>query len=312
MTTFEKNKHYIEAKFEHLEVVSRDFKNNKWVLTILDKQISKYFQRSFSSIMESYSPGHPETKIQRTKKTCVLKYGVENPSQVKEFNEKASKSMNNAYKLTHWKTNKEINCVGKYEACVVNYLNTNKIDYIWKPMIFTCSNGSKYFVDMYLPEKNIYVEIKGRFFNDALYKWNEFKQAHPNSELWSKSELKLIGIDDRILQYIVPKYIQENRLKIHGRLGKTLSRESKDKIAKSKIGRKRTESHNNLMKSLLSNKITKKSIPLIDQFGNIFANARIAGKFYGIDQSDIKKASVSGKQIKSIIFTRTTWEYLDV
>lgn len=222
--TFSQFKMLMEAKHPHLELLPCEFKDNKTKLSILDKQINKVFYRSFNSVMNSNYPGHPDNQTNRMRETflkkygvdhpkkskqvqekavntCLARYGVSNPSQVKEFSEKASKSMNNAYSLIHWKTGDEINCVGKYEACVVDYLNTNKIDYIWKPMVFTCSNNSKYFVDMYLPEKNIYVEIKGRFYSDALVKWEEFKMAYPNSELWSRPELRKLGISDKQFAY---------------------------------------------------------------------------------------------------------------
>lgn len=214
----------LESKFPHLEVLSTSFINNKTPLEILDKDANKIFYRSFNRVMTSNSAGHKDNQTNRmkqtflkkygvdnprknkivqekTKATCIKRYGVENPSQVKEFSEKASKSMNNAYPIPHWKTGEILNCVGKYEAYTIKYLNENKINYIWKPLVFTCANGRKYFPDLYLIDRDLYVEVKGRFFDDAKLKWDEFQQAYPNSELWSKKELALLGITDKTMQY---------------------------------------------------------------------------------------------------------------
>lgn len=333
--TFEQAKLELETKFPHLEVIEDTFINTKSKLTILDKECGKVFYRSFNSIMNSNYPGHPDNQQYRieqtwlknygttnprkvesirakTKQTVLDRYGVENVSQVKEFHEKASKSMNNSFKLIHWKTGQEIICVGKYEACVVHYLNINQIDFIWKPLDYICSNGKHYFVDMYLPDKNLYVEIKGRFYKDAKFKWDEFHTSYPNSEVWSKKELYFIGITDVILQYRIPKYIKESRPKVHGRLGKTFSSESITKMREAKLGKKASKETKLLLSEIRKGKITQKSIPLIDQFGNIFANARIAGQYYGLHEADVKKASAKGKSIKGILFSRTKWEYLDV
>lgn len=251
--TFEQAKLELETKFPHLELIEDTFINTKSKLTILDKECGKIFYRSFNSVMSSNYPGHPDNqqyRIEQTwlknygttnpnkvksikakaEQTLLNKYGVTNPSQYREFHEKAAVSMNNAYAVPHWKTGEVINCVGKYEARVIDYLNSNKIDYIWKPLVFICSSGSRYFIDMYLPETDVYVEIKGRFFPDAKVKWEEFQKAYPNSELWNKDKLKQLGITDAVLQYRVPKYIKENKPKQHGRLGKKLSEESKAKV----------------------------------------------------------------------------------
>ena len=220
--SFSQLKFEIESKHPHLEMLDCDIKNTKSVVKFLDKECSKIFYRIYNAVWNSNYPGHPDNQQNRiestwiekygvnnprkvesikekSKLTCLKKYGVENPSQVKKIQDKVAKSMNSSSTLNHWKTNEEIFCVGKYEYYVVQYLNNNKIDFIWKPLDYVCSNGRHYFVDMYLPEKNIYVEIKGRFFSDAKLKWDEFTKSYPNSELWSKKELAAIGITDSVM-----------------------------------------------------------------------------------------------------------------
>jgi len=221
---FDQLKFEMETKFPHLELLPCEFKNTKSLLKILDKECDKIFYRSFNEVMQSNYPGHVDNQRSRMEKTflkkygvknplqsekvkekhkntCLAKYGVSNVSQVKEIQDKVAKSMNNSYTRYHWKTKNEINCVGKYEACVIDYLNSNAIDYIWKPLNFICSNGKRYFPDLYLIKRDIYVEIKGRFFNDAKEKWEDFKSHYPNSELWAKEELKKLGITDKVLNY---------------------------------------------------------------------------------------------------------------
>lgn len=220
--SFEQLKFEIENKHPHIEMLICTIVNTKSIVKFLDKECNKIFYRKYNSVWNSNYPGHPDNqqiRIEKTwmdkygvnnprkvesikeksKNTCLTKYGVENPSQVKEIQDRVAKSMNNSYELFHWKTNKIINCVGKYEYYTVKYLNENKIDYIWKPLDFVCANGRHYFIDMYLPERDIYVEIKGRFFNDARMKWEEFIKVYPNSELWSKSELASMGITDSVM-----------------------------------------------------------------------------------------------------------------
>jgi hypothetical protein len=58
-------------------------------------------------------------------------------------------------------------------------------------------DGRFYYVDAYLPVKNLYVEIKGFFMNDAEEKWEWFHKEYPNSELWDKSKLVQLGIITR-------------------------------------------------------------------------------------------------------------------
>lgn len=222
--SFSQLKLELEIKFPHLILLFCEFKNTKSLLKILDTECNKIFYRSFNRIMQSNYPGHPDNQQNRIeatflkkygvknplqcekvkekhKKTCLSKYGVSNVAQVKEIQDKVAKSMNNSYIKYHWKSKVEIHCVGKYESCVIDYLNNNLIDYIWKPITFVCNNNKRYFPDLYLVERDIYVEIKGRFFQDAKNKWEEFKLAHPNSELWSKKELKNLGITDKVLDY---------------------------------------------------------------------------------------------------------------
>jgi len=56
------------------------------------------------------------------------------------------------------------------------------------------STGNKYYVDLYLPEKNIFIEIKGYMREKNKVKWEWFHQEYPNSELWNQEKLKEMGV----------------------------------------------------------------------------------------------------------------------
>jgi len=70
-----------------------------------------------------------------------------------------------------------------------NYLNKNKIDFNWQPQVFLMPNDKTYTPDFYLPDQNLWIEIKGYFRKDALEKWEWFHKNYFNSELWNKEKL---------------------------------------------------------------------------------------------------------------------------
>jgi len=174
-------------------------------------------------------PGQNELIKEKKKKTCLNKRGVENPFQSEEVKEKiretcierygfcnpnkntgislkVAKSSNKSTVKFHWKTNEELVCQGSYEAKTVDYLNFHKINFEWQPKTFEiptdviCNPTGKstsYRPDLFLPDCNLWVEIKGLMRPDAQIKWDWFKSIHPNSELWDRNKLKELGIEVR-------------------------------------------------------------------------------------------------------------------
>lgn len=110
---------------------------------------------------------------------------------------KVARSLNNSYVELHWKTGKELVCIGSYEHEVIKLLNENKIDYKWQHRVFTMPDGRTYRPDLYLiGQKNPWIEIKGYFRDDAEEKWQWFHNIKkPNSQLWDRKKLKKIGIN---------------------------------------------------------------------------------------------------------------------
>lgn len=167
----------------------------------IDAEYGEFECRTIDVLKQKGS--HPSRKMDRFKKTCLEKYGVEYPSQNKESALKAAKKGNLIHIKEHWKTKEELICKAAWEARVVDYLNTNKINFEWQPQIFkipkelyTTKTGGQatYRPDLYLIEKDVWVEIKGYFRGDSEKKWNWFKSEHPTAELWDKKKLKEMGI----------------------------------------------------------------------------------------------------------------------
>ncbi|MEK6880815.1 MAG: hypothetical protein AABY22_14445 [Nanoarchaeota archaeon] len=124
----------------------------------------------------------------------IRKYGVDNPQKIKEISLRSAKTKNQITILNHWKNNSEIWCRGSWEVLVARFLNKNKIDYNWQPQTFTMPDTKTYTPDLYLIKENKWIEIKGRFYDDAKEKWDWFHENYPNSELWNKERLKEMKI----------------------------------------------------------------------------------------------------------------------
>lgn len=93
----------------------------------------------------------------------------------------------------HWKTGKELVCRGSWEPLVVDYLNVNQIEFDWQ-IPHLLQNGKTYIVDLYLITQDLWVEIKGFARISFLQKWELFQVLYPNSVIWTKDNLKALGI----------------------------------------------------------------------------------------------------------------------
>ncbi len=136
---------------------------------------------------------HPIAGNIKRKNTMLDKYGVENGSQNTEIALKIKSSNISTIKY-HWKSGKEIVCQGGYESKVVDHFNANQTDFHWQPKTFTMPNGKTYRPDAYLPEQDLWIEIKGYMRPDAQIKWDWFKSEHPTAELWDQKRLKKMRI----------------------------------------------------------------------------------------------------------------------
>jgi hypothetical protein len=94
----------------------------------------------------------------------------------------------------HWGKYKGINMRSGYEIGYAKYLDRNKTKWEYEPKTFDLGHTS-YTPDFYLPEKQIYVEIKGWMRNEALIKIKEFIKQNPDIKylLLKEDDLKQIG-----------------------------------------------------------------------------------------------------------------------
>jgi hypothetical protein len=172
-------------------IVWSTFVNSKTKATFIHK---KYGEFSATPNFVFNGGGPAVGSLDKLRTTNMKRYGVEHSSQNREIALKTAKSSNKTTILFHWKTGEELVCQASYEPKVVNYLNFNKINYLWQPTVFKMSNGKTYRPDFYNEDDSKWVEIKGYFRKDALDKWNWFISEYPNSELWDEKKLKSLGI----------------------------------------------------------------------------------------------------------------------
>lgn len=139
------------------------------------------------------SLGSPKVK-EKAQNTMKAKHGVLYAAQNPEILDIIVKKQRNTYIRSHWKTGKELICQASWEAKAVDYFNTNQIDFDWQSKTFTMPNGKTYRPDAFLPERGIWIEIKGLMRPKNKEKWDWFKSIYPTAELWDKKKLKEIGI----------------------------------------------------------------------------------------------------------------------
>jgi hypothetical protein len=187
------SKRLLEIHKGVLSIVCDSYIDTTTECVLIDKDYGEW-RTSLHSIIRGKKTSHPLRAVEDRKKTCVEKYGAPNPMQVPEIALRAAKSSNLSHTLHHWKTGQEIVCVGSYEQKTVQYFNENRINFLWQPKTFTTPSGSTYRPDCYLPDQDLWIEIKGYFYDDAKEKWEWFQSVYPNSELWDKQKLQQLKI----------------------------------------------------------------------------------------------------------------------
>lgn len=178
----------------NIQCLSEIYINNKKDLLLKCSKCGNIWKNNFHALKNGRGCNNLECYKIKRKNTMLSLYGVENISQNRNFSLKAAKSQRLSYTLYHWKSNEEIICRANYEKKTVEWLNKNKIDYDWQ-IPFKIYDGRIYFVDLFLKDKNLYVEIKGWFRRkDSKEKWDWFHKEYPNSELWNKKKLEELKI----------------------------------------------------------------------------------------------------------------------
>ncbi len=139
----------------------------------------------------------------------IIKSGImKNKPKSKEWRKRISqtilknnttKGKNNGMfgKVTHgkWGKYKGINMRSSWEIKYAKFLD--KHNYKWKYESKTFDLGdTTYTPDFYLPEKDMYIEVKGYWRDDAKKKFKRFKKEYPkeNIKILDKNKLENMGV----------------------------------------------------------------------------------------------------------------------
>jgi len=100
------------------------------------KRMSEKRKNTCMSKYGSLNPTGNKDVLQKRHLNNIAKYGTPHTMQVLEIALKGAKKLNNPSYKTHWKTGEQILCQGGYEPKVVDFLNKNKINFLWQSEVF--------------------------------------------------------------------------------------------------------------------------------------------------------------------------------
>lgn len=181
----------LETNNPGIKIVYETYKNIGESATFIDPFYGEWTTTP-SSVFEG--SGHPKRGLEKRRKTCLDKYKVDSPSKNRDVFLKMVRSSHLTTAKFHWKTGEELSCKASYECGAVDYLNANRIDFKWQPEMFIMPDGRGYIPDLYLVDRDVWVEIKGWMRPVGKEKWDWFKLEHPTAELWDKKKLLSMGI----------------------------------------------------------------------------------------------------------------------
>lgn len=173
------------------------------------EKLSKHFKG------RTWEKSYGKIKASIFKKIHAEKYkGDKNPFFGKHHTEETKKKISINSKLTTRRGNKS-NFYGKkywpkriqflynnirfrsnWEILTAKYFDFNDIKYEYEPKVFIIDDNMTYRPDFYLPEFNKWVEVKGYYTENFIFKFNAFKRVHNeiNIEIWDYKKLKELNI----------------------------------------------------------------------------------------------------------------------
>lgn len=177
------------------QCISNQYVSNKSKLRWRCQQGHEW-NASFNKIV-SANQWCPQCQQERARITSIQRYGTDNPMKNSMIALKSACNLRRSV-IRHWQTNEELNCASSWENKVIDFLNKNKVCFIWQPKTFILSSGLTYRPDLYLIDADLWVEIKGFWRGRSQEKWIEFHTIlQPNSELWDKDKLLTMHISVR-------------------------------------------------------------------------------------------------------------------
>ena len=102
----------------------------------------------------------------------------------------SKKKKKNFLKTYYWSPlqQKSVLLKSSYELTYVEYLSLRGIEWLYEPKRFYMSDEKTYYLpDFYLPQKNEWHEIKGRWYRHSLSKYEQFLKLYP------EETIKIIG-----------------------------------------------------------------------------------------------------------------------
>jgi len=117
----------------------------------------------------------------------------------------------------------KFNCRSGYEVIFANYLIKNNINFTYEQFAFTTSKNHTYTPDFYIIEKDIYIEIKGCFYEKdcQMEKIAEFRQQYNLKILYWDDIKNLCNL--RLNTYCgILKYARTHGIVLEDYLGKNL------------------------------------------------------------------------------------------
>jgi hypothetical protein len=174
-----------------ITVIPETYIDSNHLATFIDPEYGEW-QATLSNVLKGIR--HPDGGYKRCQETWKTLHGVDHNTKIPGVARQMAKSRRSCYLEKHWETNVEVVCSGKLELAVVQYMNFHKIPFIWQ-VLFNMPDGRSYTIDLFLPERNTYVEIKGYFVRPAnKEKWEWFLSENPTAELWTEARLRELGI----------------------------------------------------------------------------------------------------------------------
>lgn len=143
------------------------------------------WQTSVWSILKGST--HPKEGRSNARQTFRRKYGSDSALGNPHIARKVRRAVKNLVILKHWKTGEDVECTGSFEFGVVSRLNELRIDFQWQ--IHIQLTNCVYYCDLYVPEWDRFIEIKGYFFPRGKEKWEEFCKQRSNTELWERKRV---------------------------------------------------------------------------------------------------------------------------
>lgn len=129
-------------------------------------------------------------RADKMKRTFLKKYGVDHNMKRADLALKNAKGRSSSFIVPDWRTsgNKFV-CVGSWEVLVLKFLKDNDINFEWQSTTFTFP-GFTYRPDLFLPDENKFIEIKGLMRDRDAAKIAEVANLGYEIEVWDRDWLK--------------------------------------------------------------------------------------------------------------------------